>query len=323
MVLAISPSLAAGHSPLFPEGNHSLEAAKVIERPAKSIAIYHHLEAAEASYYSFDLKAGDRIYLQLLAPESPMSSGFLPGLALMGPSLGTNDARPHFLEVPEGYDVLVVPGEGDASGELEPFTPGPVFFLATIDVLAPSDGTYYAAVFAGDLGGRYAIAIGHSEEFTAVEILSLPADLISIYLWEGQTLLQAMLPYVLVMATGALMAVHVYRRTGMPSSPAKWMALGSSLAFLGSCASVLYQLLFAFTVVDPSPAVALGLMFALLYLALSVAMARFAFRGRRGITVWSRLSLIVIALLGVGLWGGLYLGPLLAMVAAVLPSDFQ
>ncbi|MDD1747893.1 MAG: hypothetical protein LUQ16_09035 [Methanomassiliicoccales archaeon] len=316
-ILLVASSPAAAHSPLFPVENHSIDTAMAIDDPAKSIAIYHELESEEAAYYELQMKAGERIFLQTLIPVSPQQ-GFIPGLALLLPGVGSNGTLPSFVEVPSGYHTLVAPGDANAEGELEPFTPGPIFILAEIDVVAPVDGTYYGVVFSNDQGGNYAIAIGYLETFTAEEILSLPVDLLTIYQWEGQALWQALLPYVLVFAIGLLLAYYGHRRMGKPDTWVKWLAVISSLAFLGSTASVLFQLAFSFTRVPVSSTMVLSLLFALAYLIMGLVVGRFAFQ-RKELSLRVRIVFVAIAIIGLSMWGGFYIGPILALVVAFAP----
>lgn len=308
---------AAAHSPIFPTENHSIDTAMVIDDPAKSFAVYYELQSDEAGYYEFQMKAGDRIFLQIFIPDSPQQ-GFVPGLALLVPSPGSNDALPSFVEVPAGYHSVVAPGDPNALGELEPFTPGPVFILAEIDIDAAVDGTYYAVVYSNDQGGSYAIAIGYVEGFTAGEILSLPINLLTIYQWEGQQLWEAILPYIMVFAIGLALAYYGYRKMGKPDSWVKWLAVISSLAFLGSTVNVLAQLAFSFTRVPISSSVAFSLLFALAYLIMGLVLGRFAFK-RKELSLGYRLAFIAIGIIGLTMWGGFYIGPILALVIALAP----
>ncbi len=306
---------ASAHSPLFPQGNNSLETAMVIDDPAKSWAIYHQLESDQADYYQMVFSAGDRIYLQTLTPSAP---GFLPDLALLMPGPGPSDDLPSFVQVPTGYHAIVVPGDPAAEGELEPFTPGPAFMLATIDINATQDGTYYAVVFSGEQGGSYAIAIGYIEGFTAGEILSLPVDLVTIYQWEGQPLWLAILPYVLVFVVGFILAFYWYKKTERPNTWVKGLALIASLAFFGSTANIIMQLAFAFTMVPISSQVWLSLGFAAAYLIMGVLLMRFAYK-RSEITLAWRVGFILIGIIGLTMWGGFYVGPLLSLVVGLAP----
>lgn len=309
---------ATAHSPLFPSENHSIADAKLIEDPAKSFAIYHGLEGQEAAYYKFDMKSGGRILLQVLIPTSP-EDGFVPGLALLIPGTELDASVPPFVEVPTGYGAIVALGNAGAEGELEPFSPGPVFMLAEIDVIAPDDGTYYALVFSNEVGGNYAIAVGYVEGFTAEEILLLPLSLLTIYQWEGQELWMVLLPYILVVATGLILAVCGYRRMGKPDRTVKWLAMLSSLAFLGSTANILAQLLFTFARVPLSSPVIVSLLFAFAYLALGLVGARFAYKRGKNLDLSARVIFLSIALVGFVMWGGFYIGPALALVIAISP----
>ena len=96
------------------------------------------------------------------------------------------------------------------------------------------------------------------------------------------------------------------------------MAVVSSLAFFGSAASVIVQLAFSFTRVPVSSLAVLSLIFALAYLAMGLVMGRFAFK-RKELTIGNRVVFVVVALLGLGMWGGMYLGSILALVVALSP----
>jgi hypothetical protein len=316
MVLVVAAPVEA-HSPLFPQENHSIETAMVIDDPARSFAVYHELQMEEAAYYQFNMSAGDRIFVQVLVPVSPME-GFIPSLALLIPGTGINDELPSFVEVPAGYHSIASPGNPAAEGELEPFTPGPIFILAEIDAEATEDGIYYAVVYSNDNGGNYAFVIGYLEGFTAEEILSLPLNLLTIYQWEGQQLWQALLPYILVFAIGLLLAYYGYRKMGKPSTWVKWVAAISALAFFGSTVNVLAQLGFAFTRVPVSSQIWLSLGFAAAYLIMGLVLARFAYN-RKELSLRLRVVFASIGIIGLVMWGGFYLGPILAFVVALAP----
>jgi hypothetical protein len=316
MMLAMATP-AEAHSPLFPQENHSIDSAMVIEEPAKSFAIYHELESEEAAYYQFQMTAGDRIFVQVLVPVSP-EEGFVPSLALLIPGAGINDELPSFVEVPVGYHSIASPGDPTAEGELEPFTPGPVFILAEIDVEAPVDGTYYAVVYSNYQGGNYAFVIGYLEGFTAGEILSLPLNLLTIYQWEGQQLWQSLLSYILVFTFGLLLAYYGYRKMDKPDTWVKWLAAISALAFFGSTVSVIAQLAFSFTRVPISFQVWLSLGFAVAYLVMGLVLARFAYK-RKQLSLGLRVAFILIGAIGLIMWGGFYIGPIMAFVVGLAP----
>ena len=313
--LLVLAAPAEAHSPLFPDENHSIDTAMVIEDPAKSFVVYHDLERDEASYYQFDMKASERIFIQVLVPISP-EDGFVPSIALLLPGPGSNEGLPSFVEVPLGYHSMVAIGDPAAEGELEPFTPGPIFILAEIDVQAPESGSYYAVVYSNDEGGNYAFVIGYLEGFTAGEILSLPLNLLTIYQWEGQQLWEALLPYILVFALGAILAIYGYRKMGKPESWVKWLAAVAALAFIGSAFSVVYQLGFSFTRVPFSSLAILSLLFVLAYLIMGLALARFAYK-RKQLRPLNRAVFLLIGIVGLSMWGGFYIGPILALVVAL------
>jgi hypothetical protein len=317
-VLVFSAVGAFAHSPLFPAENHSIASATFVERPAKSFAIYHELEAQQAAYYEFRMSSGERIYLQTLTPAPPID-GFVPGLALLLPNTDDRQPLPSFIEVPSGYGSLVAQGDENAEGELEPFSPGPIFMTSEIDVVAPVNGTYYAVVFSGQAGGSYALALGYLEEFTLLEIFFLPLSLLTIYQWEGQDLASVLMPYAVVFVVGIIVSLYWRRKTGRPNTAAKWLAVISGLAFLGSTSNILAQLGFSFTRVPLTSSVVVSLIFAFAYLVLGLLAMRFALKSGMDASRGTRALFLVIGIVGLMMWGGIYLGPILALVIALAP----
>jgi hypothetical protein len=319
-VLALTaPALA--YSPLFPEGNHNPANAYRINNPAKSWAIYTTLDHPDkGDYYKFMVSKGDKIEIALMASDNPSMSGFLPSFALMVPGLGQRDSVPSYIEVPSGYGTIVVNGTNPGKASYEPFSPGWLYELADLTTNAPANGTYYIAVYDNaHKTGNYGLAIGYLEEWTPVELVLLPYNVHSIYVWEGQDRFITFLPIILVLIAGGGIFYWRGRQDRAPKGMSKWLASFACLAFLGSAVSTIYQMLLAVGYTGVKVEVIMTLLVAIISIVLGVLTLLYAVRDKPALTLWRRVALVAIGLIALFLWSGLYFGPALAILAAFMP----
>ena len=318
------------HSPVFPEDNHGPSTAYEIDDPAKSWAIYTWLEhEGIADYYKFTVSEGDKIQVSLIVPDNPARSGFLPAFTLIGPSLTQHDIVPDYVEVPTGYGTIVVSGTDPGKAVYEPFTPGWLYELGTLTMSAPSAGTYYIAVYNTDLhenahnhvheDNAYAIIVGYVEEFTLTELLLIPYRLHGIYVWEGQNQFIIFLPILLVVIIGGIITYQRSKRGQHPRGLSKWLAMLGGLAFLGTAAGTIYQIVFTFTRTGIAVEALITLVIVIVSIVLGVLTLRYALRRKPNLNIWRRVGLLVIALVALFFWSGLYLGPGLLIAAAIVP----
>jgi len=321
VVLLFVPVAAWAHSPQFPEGNHSLETAYQIKDAAKSWAIYTALEHPDkADYYKFTVSKGDKIQVSLITPDSPSSSGFMPSFALLVPGLNQNDSLPVYIEVPVGYGVIVVNGTALEEAVYEPFSPGWFYELANMTMDAPTDGTYYVMVFEkANNTGNYGLAVGYLEEFTLIEFITIPCKVLTIYTWEGQNRFITLLPIILALIIGGIMLYWRNKKGMAPKDISKWLAAFAGLMFLGSAASTIYQMLLAFSITGVSAEALFTLLFVAISIALGVITLLYAVRHKPALTLWRRVVLIAVGVIALFGWSGLYLGPALAILAALVP----
>ena len=174
----LTPALA--HVPVFGEGGKSYEMAIFIENPAKSRVLYGQLAAGDLRYYSFEMKQGDRIVLGLTVPVEQGNQGFNPDLILMDPGLANEGKVPETLEVPNVYGVKIFPGDLPESPVYEAFTPSAFYSLASPDLKAPENGTYYAVVSSTQGKGNYGIVIGYQYFTNLIRKSSIPITISNI-----------------------------------------------------------------------------------------------------------------------------------------------
>jgi hypothetical protein len=282
-----------------------------------------------ADYYKFTVSEGEKIQVSLIVPDNPARSGFLPAFTLIGPGLTQHDAVPDYVEVPTDHGIIVVNGTDPGKAVYEPFTPGWFYELGTLTTNAPSDGTYYVAVFNPELhetrhnhvheDNGYAIIVGYVEEFTPLELILIPYRVHGIYVWEGQSQFTIFLPILLVVTIGGVMTYRRSKRGKNPRSLSKWLATFGGLAFLGTAAGTIYQILFAFTRTGITVEAFVTLVIVILSIVLGVLTLRYALRSKPKLTIWRRVGLLVIALVALFAWSGLYLGPTLLIAGALVP----
>jgi hypothetical protein len=328
LVLA-PPAIALAHSPVFPEDNHSPATAYQIDNPAKSWAIYNALEHDSGDYYKFTVSKGDRIQLSLLVPDSPSTSGFLPSFALLVPDPTYKDILPADVEVPADYGTIVVNGTDPGEATYEAFSPGWFYEVGNLNISAPTGGTYLVVVFNhthndnthnhNHQAASYGLVVGYLESFTPLELILVPYSAQEIYRWEGQNQFIILLPLILTLLIGGVILYWRRRRNRAPQGVSKWLAAFAGLAFLGSAVSMIYQVLLTFNVTGVTGEALITLILIIISIILAVLTFMYAIRSKPTLTLWRRVGLIVIGIVALFLWSGLYIGPALVISAALVP----
>ncbi len=324
LILLLTPTVSA-HSPLFVGDNESLEDAMVVNDPTKSWAIYNELhQGGEAQYYLLDMKQGERLVVSLIVPAKNVDAGFRPSLAIMGPELGANETTPSFVEIPSNVDVRVVSPDMSSHMEYEPFTPAAFHELAYVTIDIPVDGLYYIAVYDLEMGGKYGLAIGTRETFTAEEWLIIPFLAFRTYQWEGQTTMQILIPAVVAFAIAMAVAVWRTKRNAVPMDLLWALTTLSGALMIGTTGSILFQMYWGLSQSTVEPIALVSALFAAIPLVLGALAIRAGLRKREPhlITNRGRVGLVVIGALGLVFWAGWIIGPAMIIAAAVLPSSW-
>ncbi|MFC2050977.1 hypothetical protein ACFLTN_07380 [Chloroflexota bacterium] len=320
-VLAFVPAAALAHSPQFPEGNHSLETAYQINYAAKSWAIYTALEHPDkGDYYKLTVSSGDKIQVSLITPDNPSKSGFMPSFALLIPGLTQKDSVPTYIEVPAGYGAIVVNGTNPQEATYEAFSPGWFYEVAKLTMNAPADGIYYIVVFDNaHKTGNYGLPVGYIEEFTPTEWVMIPYNVHVTYTWEGQNQFVTLLPIILVLIIGGIIFYWRNKKGMAPKGISKWLAAFAGLMFLGTAASIIYQMLLTFSVTGATGEAVFTFLFVTISTLLGTVTLLYAVRNKPALTLWRRVALFAMGVIALFVWSGLYLGPALAILAALVP----
>jgi hypothetical protein len=305
------------HTPLTPGGeNNSIESALEIPNPTKSWTMYRELhEAEEVEYFKLHLKAGDKLQFSVSTPRSE-DPHFVPGAVVMWPGSDIEKDVPSFVEVAAGYGTSLVKGLRPPAPEYEPFTPTSYYFVVDYVENVVQEGDYYFAVFEPQSGGKYGLAIGYVEEFTAVEWLKIPFDLLGIHVWEGQSLLMILAPLLLTLIIGFPLLQMRYK---LPIGLVTSVGLTAGLLDVGSGLMTLVQMVIAVNGAAQTETYPLTLLFALIPIVLGALISLKTVRYKSGWSTKDRAIIIILGALGLVFWAGLIAGPILAIILALSP----
>ncbi len=300
-----------GHVPVDSEDNTTLERAQEISEPLKSWAIYDELDhEEEGKYYYVHLKKGERLYASLLTPDE---GDFAPSLLIMGPGLGLNDSVPDFIDIDEDADRVLLENEkGDA--EYEPFTPAANFPITEFDREVDESGTYYIIVFSEESYGRFILAVGFQESFSFIEWLKIPLDLINIYLWSGHSPITVILPFLVWLVMGLYFLLSK-------------MELGTINEWLFSIGGLMYLGSATLTTVEMGIAIGrsgfgAGIIVTLIFILIPVLLGLFVLMRilkKEKLEKNRRIAFSAYGILGLFFWCGVIVGPVLIILASVLP----
>ena len=315
MFAMVVPS-ASAHTPLKPEHeNHTLETALEIPNPTKSWTLYRELhEANEPEYFKLQLKAGERLKISLYLPTTadPM---FLPTLIVIGSGITSDDILPEFIDIPQDAGFVVIQAQRPEKPEYEPFTPTSYFYLADFDKEVQTDGTYYFAIYESTGEGRLGIAVGYKEEFTLVEWLRIPLDVIEIHQWEGQSLIFVIAPVLVTLVIGFTVIVWKF---GLVRNARSVLGILAGLLYLGSGVMMLVQMILALNGAVYNLLVILTIIFVLIPILLGVVIIRKIGLNAKTASLRDRIIILVLAALGLFSWSGLLIGPVLVLIYSIL-----
>ncbi|MGV8175828.1 MAG: hypothetical protein ACP5OU_09020 [Methanothrix sp.] len=319
---------ASAHIPMMAGGNEDISNAMHISDPFKSWALYGSLQNDAVHYYSFEIEEGKLIQLSLFKSADMDEADFQPELLLMGPGLEDDIGAAGLPDLPgfaSDFGLLRAEGMSAQAATYEPFGPSSFIELSLINITAPETAVYYAAVRssveASEKGesfwhrggiGHYGLGLGFIEESSFSDRISTPIRLISVYIWEGQSIGVILVPYLVAVFVSLIFFWHGPRRTSF--------CLAGSLAgflFLATSASVLNQMTFSLTRAPFGSQVYITLAIAVFHALIGVAAIRLA-RGEAGIL--QRALLAVLGTMALLAGSGMIIGPIFSMASSFLPS---
>ncbi|MGY5853650.1 MAG: hypothetical protein RTU92_08810 [Candidatus Thorarchaeota archaeon] len=316
--LSILAVTADAHIPIVPDDGTTLATATEVIDPWKSWFYYSNLDAGEMHYYSFEATEGGRIRFMLNVPIPEGDRGFTPGLVLMGPNVTDQGTHPAGLEIPVSAGVMVIEAS-PLEAEYEGFTPLSQYTAVDLNMSAPSTGTYYIAVYEGTTGGRYAFVTGYVEAYSLLGWIMVPFMAITIIMWSGQNLLFILLPMLLPLILGLFFLAARHRSVFSRERALTLLGTMGGLLILGSSLSFFTQMTLGLLQAPYNWTVIMSIIFATIPLLLGLAVLQTVhFEGweiKRG----KKIVLIVLGIISPFVWAGFYLGPILVVIAGLVP----
>jgi hypothetical protein len=328
LLLLFLVSSVMAHAPLGSGDNESIDKATVISDPTKSWAIYAELHSdGDAQYYAFNITTGQKIHAMLFKSMISEESGFTPRLVIIGPNVTEQGTIPTYVNVtiPSGDHALVVESM-EPTATYEPFSPSSFYSLSDETIDAPVEGTYYVVVYeqsSTPTGGHYGLAIGDRETYTIDEWILIPFNLMTIYQWEGQSLALVLTPMIAAIIVGIISITWRFRKQLNLANPMAWLGVIAGLTFIGTAATTLYQMLAAATRVALGADALVTLIFVIVPLAIGLVTLWLSLKDSNKASVKKRVYFVILGFAALFMWAGLIIGPILAILASVMPINLR
>jgi len=316
IIVIIIPSIYS-HVPKTSKNNYDLENAKHVHDPTKSWVIYSELKNEEkAHYYEVKLEEDERLKCSILIPED---NNFTPDIIIMGPHFDNSSDIPDHIEVPSNYGYILIKGK-KVDREYEPFTPASYYYPAEYDDKVNKSSTYYVVVTSNNTHGKYGLAIGYEERYGMIEWIKVPIDVINIHIWEGQSILLIFSPLIITSILGVIYFLWAVKNSGStPNYLGGWFTSIAGLAYIGTGGMMLLQMILASMKADPGPGIVVTILFTIIPLSLGIFTLSLGLKMKPPIDLKEKAKLGVVSILALVIWAGLIIGPVIALIGAVLP----
>ena len=311
-------AIVDAHIPIAPNDGTTIGTATEITDPWKSWFYYSELDAGVIHYYTFEAAEGERIRFMLNVPIPEGGRGFTPGLVLMGLNITDQGTHPTGLEVPTDVGVLVI-APSPLKAEYEGFSPLSQYTTVDLNMSAPVTGTYYIGVYEEISGGRYALVTGYVEAYDLISWILVPVMAMTIITWTGQSILFLLLLLLLPLTIGLVFLVMRHRSVFKRERIAALFGIMGGLLLLGSSFSFFIQMLISLLQAPYNWTVIVSLVFALLPLVLGSVVLRTVRAENWESKRSTKVTLVVVGLLAPFVWAGFYVGPLLVILAGLVP----
>jgi hypothetical protein len=315
LLLLFLAAPGGAHAPVVPGEDSPVV---TVTDPLKSWAFYGMLHGTgEPDLYRFTMHSGDRLVVSLQVVDA---LGPVPVIVITGPGLPPQGTPPPGVEIPAGSSAIVISGVRPPTPSYEPFAPGAAYPVADLDTVVTADGEYRVAVVGTGGETPYVLAIGYLEEFTPAEWVLVPVTVLHSRIVQGQPLPILLSPFFAMLILGALLFLYrdQYPRLRTPAGIAA--ALAGTL-MLGSAFGILVQMSWALAATGPEATAFVTCIFIVLAAIPGILCMRIALSPSVSWTRRERVTLVAAGILALVVWSGFIVGPVLAVVAAVLPGE--
>jgi hypothetical protein len=217
LLIVISPPAYAHKLILTDDANVNYE--NVLEIPDHKIswAIYENLDAGEAKFYSFNAKKGDSFYASIVIPKLDYLINYKPSIGIFSKSLELENKFEQFSQFnfPDNVNGIMYKYDGPLPSTefYEPFGQVTYWERQEIDITLPNNGVYYLVVFNNEpTPGKYSLAVGKIEQFSALEIFTLiPISWLETKLFF-EDYLSILIAILILIAIPALVCLSIFRK---------------------------------------------------------------------------------------------------------------
>ena len=98
-----------------------------------------------------------------------------------------------------------------------------------------------------------------------------------------------------------------------------WLGVFAALLFIGSGVLLLTQMIIALATSSIEPLIIVTLLFGLLPILFGTLLLRISMRIQKEMNKKTRVKIFIYGILGLVLWSGVIIGPILAIVTSLLP----
>ena len=325
-IFFLASPLVMAHSPLGTGDNESIGKATVIPDPTKSWALYSQLNSdGDAQYYTFNITTGQKIHLTMYKSMRSEDANFSPRLVVIGPDIAAQGEIPAQITIPLNSNAQLV-SQTEPTPTYEPFSPGTFIGLADETLDNPAPGTYYLVVYEQSdtpTGGNYGIAVGERETYTIDEWVLIPFNLLAIYQWEGQSLGLILAPMIATLIVGISIVMWRFKKQCNLANPQAWLGAIAGLTFIGTGVTTFYQMLSAATHVAIGAEALITFIFAIVPLSIGLITFMISVKISDKSSLKKRIYYLVLGVAALFMWAGFIIGPILSIVASVMPTILQ
>ncbi len=207
----------------------------------------------------------------------------------------------------------MIPGTKPDHPEYEPFTPAANYQWLKAEYIAEVPGTYYIAmVNKGTNAGNYGLALGFREEFTLAEWIMIPLSIGNVRVWEGSSQAFVVGFPVFIVLIG-MVYLFRFKKEPLPLHPETLAGSAGGLLYLAGSGFMLVQALMALMKTGFAGSFLVTAIFILIPLVMGVLILRYMMRPVK----YRGAKLILLGVLGVVVWGGYVVGPVLVICAGL------
>jgi uncharacterized membrane protein YuzA (DUF378 family) len=114
-----------------------------------------------------------------------------------------------------------------------------------------------------------------------------------------------------------------FRKQCNLANPQAWLGAIAGLTFIGTGATTLYQMLAAATHVAIGAEAIITLIFAIVPLAIGLITLRLSVKISDKSSMKKRIYYVILGVAALFIWAGLIIGPILAILASVMPTSLK